>query len=571
MAFSDSLVDIIHDKVLLSDVISKTVNLSKKGSDFIGLCPFHNEKTPSFTVSNDKGFYHCFGCGAHGDVISFIMEKESVDFKEAIKVLASEAGINISNYSFKDKQISKEELKLKKILEISKDYFKINFNTTSGDKVKIYLGKRKISLKASSYFELGFAENISASLIGYLKGKNFSDESIIQTGLARKSNKNNQHYDFFRNRLIFPIHNHIGDVVAFGGRAMDGLEPKYLNSPDTILFKKRKLLFNYHRAKKYVQKKKLPFIVVEGYLDVISLYHIGVYGAVAPLGTALSEEQLILLWKVSDEPIIFMDGDEAGYRSAIRTLNIAMKILKPGKSLKFILLEDGKDPDNLVSQGKRNEILELINNAIPMFKFFWNSEIKNLDLESPEKRASFRLLMEKKISLINDKTIQKEYKKSFYIYYNNFFSNKYFNNRKYQVNSNDSKLDKLNADRVNKKSYASLREKNLIESIFNNPSLLKLVEEEFALLTLSNHDLEMIRLALLDLYKKNGDLTDLNIIELKEDIRYSLLISNIFKLSDWNISKFTSDYVKKNEDLNFVAKCWLEAANIQKVWKKREK
>ena len=571
MAFSDSLVDIIHDKVLLSEVISKTVNLSKKGSDFIGLCPFHNEKTPSFTVSNDKGFYHCFGCGAHGDVISFIMEKESIDFKEAIKILASEAGINISDYSFKDKKISKEELKLKEILEISKDYFKINFNSTSGDKVKNYLEKRKISLKASSYFELGFAKNISASLIAYLKDKNFSDENIIQTGLARKSNKNNQHYDFFRNRLIFPIHNHIGEVVAFGGRSMDGLEPKYLNSPDTILFKKRKLLFNFHRAKKYVQKKKLPFIVVEGYLDVISLYHIGVYGAVAPLGTALSEEQLILLWKVSDEPIIFMDGDEAGYRSAIRTLNIAMKILKPGKTLKFILLEDGKDPDNLVSQGKKNQILDLINNAIPMFKVFWNSEIKNLDLESPEKRASFRLSMEKKISLINDKIIQKEYKKSFYIYYNNFFSNKYSNNQKYQINSNHSKLDKLNADRVNKKSYASLREKNLIESVFNNPNLLKLVEEEFALLTLSNNDLEMIRLALLDLYKKNGDLTDLNIIELKEDIRYSSIISNIFKLSNWNIAKFTSEYVKKNEDINFVAKCWLEAANIQNVWKKREK
>ena len=571
MAFSDSLVDIIHDKVLLSDVISKTVNLSKKGSDFIGLCPFHNEKTPSFTVSNDKGFYHCFGCGAHGDVISFIMEKESIDFKEAIKILASEAGINISDYSFKNKKISKEELKLKEILEVSKDYFKINFNSTSGDKVKNYLEKRKISLKASSYFELGFAKNISASLIAYLKDKNFSDENIIQTGLARKSNKNNQHYDFFRNRLIFPIHNHIGEVVAFGGRSMDGLEPKYLNSPDTILFKKRKLLFNFHRAKKYVQKKKLPFIVVEGYLDVISLYHIGVYGAVAPLGTALSEEQLILLWKVSDEPIIFMDGDEAGYRSAIRTLNIAMKILKPGKSLKFILLEDGKDPDNLVSQGKKNQILDLINNAIPMFRVFWNSEIKNLDLESPEKRASFRLSMEKKISLINDKIIQKEYKKSFYIYYNNFFSNKYSNNQKYQINSNHSKLDRLNADRVNKKSYASLREKNLIESVFNNPNLLKLVEEEFALLTLSNNELEMIRLALLDLYKKNGDLTDLNIIELKEDIRYSSIISNIFKLSNWNIAKFTSEYVKKNEDINFVAKCWLEAANIQNVWKKREK
>lgn len=571
MAFSDNLVDIIHDKILLSDLIGRTVNLTKRGNDFIGLCPFHNEKTPSFTVSNDKGFFHCFGCGAHGDVISFVMQKESIEFKDAIKLLASEAGVDVANYSFKEKKLSKEEINVQNILEVSKDYFKNNFNSSSSKKAQIYLEKRKISIKASNYFELGFAENMSAELIRYLKDRGHTIDNIIDSGLARKSNSNDKPYDFFRNRLIFPIHNPKGEVVAFGGRTLENVDPKYLNSPDTILFKKKKLLFNYHRAKTFVQKKKLPFIVVEGYLDVIALYHIGFYGAVAPLGTALSEEQLILLWKVSDEPVICMDGDQAGYRSAIRTLNIAMKILKPGKSLKFAFLKDGEDPDNLVSRNKKQELTELINNAMSMFDTFWNSEILNLDLKTPEKRAAFRLLMEKKISAIQDKIIEKEYKKSFYNYYNNLFSGNYSNNKVNNSQYNNTKLDKQNAERVNKKSYASFREKNLIESIFNNPSILKNIEEEFALLSFSNKELESIRIAILELYKKNGNLTELNIIELKDDIRYASLIKEIFKISDWTISKFIPDYVKKNEDLNYVIKCWIEAANLQKIWYKKDK
>jgi DNA primase len=571
MSFSDNLVDIIHDKILLSDFIGKTVILSKKGNDYIGLCPFHNEKTPSFTVSNDKGFYHCFGCAAHGDIISFVMQKESIEFKEAIKLLASDLGVNIAGYSFKEKKLSKEEISFKKILEISKDFFKNNFNSISGNKIKTYLKNRKISLNASNYFELGYAKNGSTDLINYLKKKDVSIEDIINSGLARKSAKNNQPYDFFRNRLIFPIHNAKGEVVAFGGRSLDTQEPKYLNSPDSILFKKRKLLFNYHRAKKYVQKNKIPFIVVEGYLDVISLYHIGLYGAVAPLGTALSEEQLVLLWKASDEPIICMDGDQAGYRSAIRSLNIAMKILKPGKSLKFVFLKDGEDPDNLVSKNKKEEIINMINNASSMFDVFWNSETLNLDLQTPEKRAAFRIVMEKKISLIQDKIVQKEYKKSFYNYYNNIFSSSFSNKKYANYENNNSKLDKFNANRVNNKSYATLREKNLVASIFNNPGLLKKVDEEFAMLIFFNSELELLRLALLDLYKKNGNVTDLNIIELKEDMRYASIINNVFKLSDWTMSKFIPDYVKINEDLNYVAKCWLEAANLQKIWYRKRK
>ena len=573
MAFSENLVDAIHEKILLSDFIGRKVALVKKGNDFLGLCPFHNEKTPSFSVSDEKGFFHCFGCSAHGDVISFVMQKESIDFKEALKLLASEAGINLEDYAGYKNKISKESIDAHNVVEFSKNYFVKNLDSSSGIPVRNYLSQRKVSEKAYKYFELGYAENISNNLIIFLKNNNFSMDAIIASGLARNSVKNNKPYDFFRNRLIFPIHDNNGTVIAFGGRGLEGTEPKYLNSPDTILFKKKKMLFNFHRAKKYVQKHKLPFIVVEGYLDVISLYHIGLYGAVAPLGTALSEDQLILMWRIADEPIICMDGDKAGYRSAIRTLNIAMNILKPGKSLRFAFLPDGEDPDSLVLKSNKNDLINIINNPISMFDFFWKSETENIDMKTPERRAGFKLLMEKKISLIKDLNVRAEYKSSLYTYFNkNIRNSSMFNNKnKNNFNIINIELDKLNADRVNKKMYVNFREKNLIESILNNPDLLEKIDEEFSMLVFSNNELDLIRTALMDLYKKNGTLSNSDIIRLKEDINYSNIFMSIFKLNDWTKTKFTPDYVKKHDDLNYVEKCWLEAANLQKTWYRKKR
>ena len=312
---------------------------------------------------------------------------------------------------------------------------------------------------------------------------------------------------------------------------------------------------------------------MEGYLDVISLYHIGLYGAVAPLGTALSEDQLILMWRIADEPIICMDGDKAGYRSAIRTLNIAMNILKPGKSLRFAFLPDGEDPDSLVLKSNKNDLINIINNPISMFDFFWKSETENIDMKTPERRAGFKLLMEKKISLIKDLNVRAEYKSSLYTYFNkNIRNSSMFNNKnKNNFNIINIELDKLNADRVNKKMYVNFREKNLIESILNNPDLLEKIDEEFSMLVFSNNELDLIRTALMDLYKKNGTLSNSDIIRLKEDINYSNIFMSIFKLNDWTKTKFTPDYVKKHDDLNYVEKCWVEAANLQKIWYRKKR
>ena len=572
MSESENIIDILREKILLSDFIGKKIQLIKKGNEFLGLCPFHNEKTPSFTVSDDKGFYHCFGCSAHGDIISFVMQKDSIEFKDALKILANEAGINLHDYGNYEKKISKETINIKNVLHLSKNYFIENLNSKSGLQIREYIAKRNISEKAYKYFELGYAENKSINLIQFLKHKNISMSTIIESGLARNNINSNKSYDFFRNRLIFPIHDNNGDVIAFGGRGLEGTEPKYLNSPDSILFKKRKTLFNFHRAKRYIQKHKFPFIVVEGYIDVIALYHVGLYGAVAPLGTALSDDQLIMMWRLSDEPIICMDGDKAGYRSAIRTLHIALPLIKPGKSLRFIFLPDGQDPDNLIANDKKDLLINIINNPMAMFDFLWKSETENISLDTPERRAGFKSLIEKKISLIVDLTVRREYKNSFYSYFDKYILKKsnQINKTKNNLNFINNELDKLNADRVNKKMYVNFREKNLIESILNNPDLLEKIDEEFSMLIFSNKNLNLLRQALLDLYKKNGNINNLSINELRENMNYKHIFDNFFKLNDWTKNKFTPDYVKKNNDLSYVEKSWKEAANLQKIWYKKK-
>jgi len=573
MGSSDNLVDIIHDKISLSDYIGKKVKLNKKGNDYIGLCPFHNEKTPSFIVSDSKGFFHCFGCSVHGDIISFVMQIESIEFKEALEVLSREIGIDYSNYNNFNVKNKEEYNEIKNILELSKNFFISDLDSTEGLEVKKYLEKRNISKKAYKYFELGYAKNSYSSLLKFLEKKQFKQENLIDSSVVRLNKEKNNLYDFFRSRLIFPIHDFKGNLIAFGGRAINGVEPKYINSSDSSLFKKRKTLYNLHRAIKYIRKHKLPLILVEGYIDVIAMYHIGMYGSVAPLGTSLSEEQLNLMWKYHDEPIICMDGDNAGYKSAVRTLNIALPILKPGKSLQFVFLPEGQDPDNLISLGKKEILEKNIDNSISMFDFFWKSETENVSLTTPERRVGFKKNIEKKISYITDNEVKQEYKNTFYNYFNKFVLNK--NTKQYNgryKNIDDAQVDKINIDRVNKNLNVSNREKNLIESVINNPSVLNKVEEGFSVLPISNKELDSLRLGIIEIYKKNGSFNEEDVEKFKKNVNYSRIYDKYFNNvnnASWTNRNFIPPYVKKNSDINIVIKNWKEAADIQLKWYKK--
>lgn len=577
MSFDDRLVNEINEKIVLSDYIGRQVSLTRRGREFIGLCPFHKEKTPSFTINDDKNFYHCFGCGEHGSVINFLMKYQNLDFIESIKILSKELGLDIQKYNSEYKKYPLRELEnIKNILNLSKDIFIKNISSSSGEKARIYLANRKLSNESLIKFELGYAEKYSNNLLEYMKQNSFSEDFLMRSGVIGKSEKKQSLYDFFRNRLVFPIHNHRGELIAFGGRSLDGSEPKYLNSPDTVLFKKRQTLYNFHRAKSQVLKDKTNLIVVEGYMDVISMAQAGLQNVVAPLGTSLSEEQLILLWKVCDEPLICMDGDNAGYRSAVRTLNLAIPILKPGKSLSFVFLPDGEDPDSILEKHKKAAMQKLLENSVSMFDFCWKIEFDYSKLDTPESRAGFRARFEKKISAIKDYSVRTEYKNSFNLNYAqifNSYNNMFKANRSKSINYNKnpiiSNVNFLKRNSSENISYS--REKNLILAIINNPSLLIKVNEEFSKIPIINKKLSEIRSLLIDKFVSLKVLQEADTKSLSKFIQENDLVKEIHKEEKERINRLIPPYVKKNKDIELVEVGWREAANLQNIWYKKNK
>ena len=580
MSLDDKLINEINNKIILSDFIGRKVNISRRGREFIGLCPFHEEKTPSFTINDDKNFYHCFGCRAHGNVINFIMKDQNLDFVGALRTLCKELGLDFTKYSKNNQTYLNRDIEnIKNILNLTENFFIKNFKSSLGKNAREYIYRRNVLEDVCNEFNIGYASKFSNNLFKYLLENSFSEDFIIRSGVVGKSDKNGNCYDFFRHRLIFPIHDYRGDLIAFGGRSLDSSEPKYLNSPDTMLFKKRRTLFNYHRAREYSFKQKRPLIVVEGYIDVISMSRAGISNVVAPLGTALSEDQILLLWRTSDEPIICMDGDKAGYRSAVRTLSIALPLLTPGKSIGFIFLPDGEDPDSMVQNKGKEEIEEILKTPLSMFDFCWKIEYEHIKLDTPERRAGFKNRFETKISLIKNYEVRREYKKSFNYFFSKYFSNyNTYSNKMYRGRDN---LENFNVfkDNIkmsitsgsNKKNYSFSREKNLILAIINNPILLKQIDEEFSKVPFENNELNKIRSSLIDKFVGLGDINESDIENWFKDDNISILVEECFGDKDFKTNKLIPPYALKNSDLNFVIKGWREAANLQSLWYKKQR
>ncbi len=579
MSFDDKLINEINEKILLSDFIGRKVTISKRGREFVGLCPFHNEKTPSFTINDDKNFYHCFGCGAHGNVINFLMNDQNLEFREAIRYLCTELGLDFNQYSKNTSNYPSQEINIiKNILNLTKTFFVNNLISSKGGFVREYIKNRNISMDVCKRFNLGYSLKSSNDLIKHLMDNNFNEDFIIRSGVVGKSERNGQIYDFFRNRLMFPINDNQGNTIAFGGRTLEDSDPKYLNSPDTLLFKKRRTLYNYQLARNFSLKQSKSLIVVEGYLDVIALTQVGLFNVVAPLGTALSEEQLMLLWRTSDEPIICMDGDKAGYMSAVRTLSIAMPLLKPGKSLGFVFLPEGEDPDSLIYHNGNGEIENLLDRPISMFDFCWKIEFEHTKLNTPEKRAGFRSRFNKKISFIKDHEVRQEYQKTFNHNFSKYFSNhSSYSNRMFSSGKNhyytgdiEKDLNMVHIARSNNRNNSFSREKNLIVAVINNPNLLNQIDEEFSKIPIVNKELNEIRLFLIDKFVKGERIKELDMNDWIKDKTMNKLLEEYFSGEFSKTNKLIPPYALKNEDLNFVEKGWREAADLQSIWYKRQ-
>ncbi len=407
MAWSDGILDDIRRRVGLVDVIARRVKLEKRGREYIGLCPFHGEKTPSFTVNESKGFYHCFGCGAHGDAFGFVMRTQGIDFPEAVKLLAREAGVTLR--SDFDPQERQKKSGLYTLLAAAQAWFQTQLNNADG--AGDYLNRRGLTAQTINNFHLGWAPQSRHALRDGLRDQGFSEELMIEAGLLIKPEGGGAAYDRFRNRVMFPITDVQGKTVAFGGRALGTEKAKYINSPETRLFQKSRLLYAWSQSRPHIYQAKQG-LVVEGYMDVLALHQAGLTTAVAPLGTALSEDQIRLLWKAVDEPILCFDGDSAGVRAATRAAERALPLLRPGQSLRFAMLPSGADPDSLIARQGVEAMKECVAAAVPMVDWVWRGLVADARLETPEQWAALKRRLQKIAGHITDSGVRDEYRRA---------------------------------------------------------------------------------------------------------------------------------------------------------------
>src|SRR5438876_8085529 len=374
MRFPAQFLDELRARLPVSDVVGRRVKLRKRGREWVGLSPFNQEKTPSFTVNDQKGFFHDFSSGKHGNIFDFVMESEGVTFPEAVERLAALAGVRVPKLS-KEAEAREERRKtLHDVLELAAKFFESTLASRAGAKARGYLADRGIEPAAQLKFRLGYAGAERYALKEHLGAHRIPVPDMIEAGLLIAGDDIAVPYDRFRDRVMFPISDWRGRVIAFGGRALDKeVSAKYLNSPETPLFHKGATLYNIAGARKAAHDGA-SIVAVEGYTDVIAMVTAGFEATVAPLGTALTADQLALMWRMADEPILCFDGDDAGRRAAYRAVDLALPLLKPGKSLKFASLPDGQDPDDLARSGGRDAIEDVLGGARPLAEVLWARE-----------------------------------------------------------------------------------------------------------------------------------------------------------------------------------------------------
>ena len=550
MKFGNQLIDEIKTRIKVSDIVSKKVKLAPRGNEFVGLSPFSNEKTPSFTVSDEKGFYHCFSSGEHGSVFDFVMKTENLTFKEAVKKLASYAGIKIeeSTYKKQDVLIQNKIKNLRNILRLSSDWY--HYNLKRELKTNKYLQeifkKRNFSDNVINNFQLGYAPKRNDTLYNYLRSKNFSSKDILDSGLIIVSSKNNEKFDRFNYRIIFPIYDYFSNVVGFGGKALAPNQiGKYVNSPSTDLFKKGDLLFGWQQCKNNPMQKDELYIV-EGYTDVISMHNAGFKNTVAPLGTAITTKQIICSWRISKEPLVCMDGDEAGEKAAKRIPELIFPHLKPGYSLSFCKLPSGEDPDSLIVSKNFKELNSAFENKLLLVDYVWNNLIYGKNYNTPEKRAELEQDINRLLSLINDFTVKKNYK--------NFFREKFFQEFRFsgkKIQSNENKKYLLNKNVINTNR---ITERILVGTIILYPSLLNDISSNFKSINFFNEKFNTLKDAIISLYSKKKTIENLNIRATLLNSEYKGIVLEIIDKS----ILLHAPFLKNKSNINLILERWKE-------------
>ncbi len=541
MKYPKEYLDEIKLRLKVSQVVSKTVQLKKRGKEFIGLSPFKNEKSPSFTVNDEKEFYHCFSSGEHGNIFDFLMKTKSIGFGEAVRTLAVEAGMQPFRFSKFDE---KKDLRFQTYKNIFKDY--VNYSTkelfNSNNKEPLeYLSKRGLKKNIIEEFQLGYVpwkNNFYENLL-----KKYSEEEINLTGLYYKNDKTGKYIDRFNSRIIFPINNLSGDTIAFGGRIIRDIKlAKYINSPETEFYKKGNMIFNLDKAKD-LRSETDEVLIVEGYMDVVSVYASGIKNVIANSGTALTERQINLIWKFFANPIICLDGDESGQQAASRIAEKLFTLINDKNKIYFSIMPEGKDPDDFIKQNGKEGLLNLIKEKEIIQSFIWNYHLSKIDQNNPYEISKFEKEIKSLSYSIQDETLKK------------YVLEDFLEKIKKLTPIQTSRQNYRYSHFLKKKDYQILKETKLLHQKRKDLSKIQIIEFSILLIILNYLELAL---------KKMEELSEIEFLSEKNETLKNEIISS---LAEGNNRETIS--LKINTDFDKIIKEISENSNIQIITKNK--
>jgi DNA primase len=520
MKFPKEYLEEIKQRIKVSDIVGASVQLKRRGREFVGLSPFSKEKTPSFTINDEKGFYHCFSSGEHGNIFDFLVKVEKLNFGDAVRKLAAKAGMPAFKFTKENIEVENKRKKYDEILTIALQHYQKNFS--ENDSVKKYAHGRGLTQEILSTFKIGYSGEYGLNVSMF---SGFNQKELIESGVFFHDEKNNKLIDRFKNRLIFPIFDYNNKVIGFGGRALSqNYLAKYINSPETEFFKKGFNLYNLNNAKNE-NKQSGNVFVVEGYMDAISLYQAGFKNVVATLGTAMTESHLNLVWRYFNDPVVCFDGDRSGQNAAHKISEKLIAYMKPNYSLSFLILPNGFDPDSFVRKNGRNNFESLLDQKIDIGNFIFENNLQDLQSEQPEERAGFEKKIMDLCLLIQDSTVKK--------HYISFFKNKIFEQFSSRKAKNLKPLNKTKelTRKITRYSSFELKEFSLMYLFLNNIQILKNQSEKLSIINFHNKNLEELKKVLINILEKIETFKEFNLLKHLEENNFGQIIKDINEFS----------------------------------------
>lgn len=576
MAFPQNFLQEIKNRITVSDVVGRKVKLQRRGREFVGLSPFKPERTPSFTVNDDKQFYHCFSTGKHGSVFDFLMETEGLSFLEAVEALARQAGLQMPQNDPQSAEKARRQASLIDVTQAAATWFCEQLKRTQGAAARAYLEQRGVDAALAHNFAIGYAPGARRGLVEFLQARDMSLDMIVEAGLAIKPDDGGAPYDRFRDRIMFPIHDTRGRVIAFGGRAMQAdARAKYMNSPETPLFHKSSVLFNFARARQPAYDNK-TLLVAEGYMDVVGLARAGIDHAVAPLGTAVTEEQIGLLWRLAPEPVMCLDGDQAGLRAAYRAIDRALPLLKAGYSLRFAMLPAGKDPDDLVAEGGAEAVQNVVSRALSMIDLLWEREVETAPWDTPERAAALKKRLRAAVQQITDADVRALYAQEIKTRLDRLLGeqgvpyrapNGRANSAGRQAWRRQSAKSETRRSTIAQGSGMPAREALIVLCVINHPDLMQKHRDLFETLVFDTSSLDKLRFDIIDYADRQAEpMTGLDnggLTRHLDALGVGALVSQLQQMPE----ALTMGFVRQDSALEIVESGWLEVVGVHHTLK----